>query len=229
MIKLVTKLPVIDTDDVNYVKIAASVAAYGLSRPFLNLWQTGNTLIMRIDGAVTLFGDDFDAAELKKFLCAVGTDSISCSVAAAEKIGLPYKSYNLMKSGLGSAVPADFDAPTDEVYRILSLGTDGDITLPPRDAFMADLSHRTRHGTALYCVYKETVCVVPYITDRAALICGVSAGENRGNGFAGMCVAAAVKKVGKPCFVICTDALAGFYCRFGFKDAGKTAEIIFSL
>ena len=228
MIKMVARFQPRECYDVNYIKIASSAAAYGLTRPFLGLWQTGGTLIMRIDGYVTLFGEDFDPRELKDFLSAIGTKSISCSVGAAEKLGLPYKTFRVLKSGVGSAVAADFEPSTDEVYRLLAFGTDGDITLPPRDAFMADLSHRIRHGTALACTYKGTVCVLPYITEHAALICGVSAGESRGSGFAGMCVAAAVKKADKPCFVICSDALSGFYKRFGFSDAGETAEIVFS-
>lgn len=228
MIKLITRLEERESYDVNYIRIAAGVKAYGLSRPFLTVWQTGDTLICRTDGYITVCGEDFDPQEVRNFLSVIGVKGIICSVDAADKLGFPYAEYKVMKSTLGTAAAADFSPKTDEVYDILSLGADGDITLPPRDAFMADLSHRVRHGTALACTFKGTACVVPYITDCAGLICGVSAGNARGGGFAGICVAAAVKKVGKPCFVICKDSITNFYKKYGFCECGRNAEIIFN-
>lgn len=227
MIKLLSSFSDDGRQDIHYIKIAASIEAYSLGRNFLSVWQTGDTLIFKQDDYLTLCGDDFDGEEVKKFISMLGVRGISCSTAAAEKLGFPYKEYNVLRSVCGFFAEADYSPKTDEVYRILSLGTDGDIVLPERTAFMADLSHRVRHGTALAAVYKETVAVAPYIAAGGALICGVSAGENRGQGFAGVAVAALVGKIGKPCFTVCSDALLGFYKKFGFIPFSKTAEIIF--
>ena len=226
MIKLVARFCDNGSDDINYIKIAASAAAYPLGKAIM-LWRTGDTYILKCDGFVTISGDDFDGEELKNFLSVIGATGVSLSVSAAEKLGYPYEVYHVLKSVTGSAIPADFDASTDEIYSILKCGEDGDITLPERTAFMADLSHRIRHGTALAVVYKGTACVIPYISKGGALICGVSAGQSRGQGFAGLCVAAAVKKAGKPCFTVCREALIPFYKKYGFSEAGKIAEIIF--
>lgn len=225
MIKLVARFSDNKTADINYIKIAATAAAYGTGK-FFNIWQTGETLISKSDDYVTIYGDDFAPDELKKFLSVIGAKGISLSVSAAQKLGLPYTVYKVLKSETGSRIPANFSPQTDEVYEILKMGEDGDITLPERTAFMADLSHRMRHGTAVAAVYKGTACVVPYISEGGGLICGVSAGQSRGQGFAGMCVAAAVYKVEKPCFVICREALMPFYKKYGFSDCGENAEII---
>lgn len=227
MIKLVSRFSEEPIADPNYIKIAASIKAYGLSRPFCTVWQSGSALLCRIDGFFTLYGDDFDADEVRTFINAVGAVGLSCSSAAAERLSLPHKTYTVMKSERGLSAQADFSPSCDEVYRLLALGSDGDISLPERTAFIADLSHRIRHETAFACTLKGTVCTVPYITDGGALICGVSAGESRGAGFAGMCVAAAVNRAARPCFVICSDSLIPFYKKFGFTECGKNAEIIF--
>ncbi len=227
MIKLVSRFTDEPIKDPNYIKIAASIKAYGTLKSFCTVWQTGATLICKIDGHVTLYGDDFDSEEVKKFLGAIGAGGISCSVSAAEKLGFAYRTVNVLEccKGIGAAV--DFAPSTDEIYNILSLGTDGDIILPERTAFIADLSHRIRHGTALAATYKGTVCVAPYVIDGAALICGVCAGENRGGGFAGVCVSAMVHRLARPTLVLCSDELVGFYKKFGFVKTGENAEIEF--
>ncbi len=227
MIKLVSQFAEEPIADPNYIKIAASIKAYGTARTFCTVWRTGSTLICRTDGYMTIYGEDFESTELRNFINAVGARGFSCSRSAAEKLGYEHTVYNILKSTKGLAAPANFAPSCDEVYDILSLGTDGDITLPERTAFIADLSHRIRHDTAAACVYKGAVCVIPYMTDTGALICGVCAGENRGNGFAGMCVAAAIHNAKRPCFVLCSDKLLPFYTKFGFVKTGENAQIVF--
>ncbi|MBR3593201.1 MAG: hypothetical protein IKL44_00860 [Clostridia bacterium] len=228
MIKLITTFTEGPKVDPNYIKIASTIAAYGTGRPFCTAWRQDETLICRVDGNMTIYGDDFDAEEIRKFISAVGAKTLSCSVSAAEKLGYPYKKYTVMRSSRGMAAPADFSPASDEVYRLLSEGTDGDIALPERDAFMADLSHRVRHGTAMAAVFKSAVCVVPFMTDYGALICGVATEKTaRGSGFAGMCVSATVQKLARPTFVICSEGTIPFYKKFGFSEWGENAEIIF--
>ncbi len=228
MIKLISRFENENICDPNYIKIAASINAYGTGKPFCTAWRQEGTLICRIDGNMTVFGDDFEPQELKSFIGAVGAERISCSIAAAEKLGFPFKKYTVMKTEKGVKAAADFEPSCDTVYNMLNGGTDGAITLPDRTTFIADLSHRIRHGTAAACVYKAAVCVMPYITDSGALICGVATeNKSRGSGFAGICVAALVDKINRPAFVICEDALVPFYKKFGFTEWGENAEIIF--
>lgn len=228
MIKLITNFSEGPIADPNYIKIASSIRAYGSARPFCTAWRQDETLICRIDGNMTLYGDDFDAEEMKKFISAVGAKSLSCSVNAAERLGYPYKKYSVLRATRGMAAQADFEPSCDEVYRLLSEGSDGDIALPERTAFIADLSHRIRHGTAIAAVYKSAVCVVPYMTDYGALICGVATEKSaRGSGFAGMCVAGTVNRLSRPTFVICSESVIPFYKKFGFSEWGENAEISF--
>ncbi len=227
MIKLVNRFceePIIDP---NYIKIAASIKAYGTGKPFCTVWQTGETLICKIDSHIIIYGDDFVSDELKKFLSVIGTSSISLSVSAAEKLGFPYTKVNILECKKGFSAAADFAPSCDTVYDILNTGTDGDIVLPERTAFIADLSHRIRHGTACAATYKGTVCVAPYITESAALICGVCAGDSRGSGFAGVCVSALVNHLSLPTLVLCRDSLLPFYKKFMFEKIGENAEIEF--
>lgn len=228
MIKLLTNFAEGPIADPNYIKIASSINAYGLQKPFLFAWKQGETLICRIDGNMTLYGENFDSEEIRSFISAVGAKTLTCSVAAAEMLCYEYKTYNVLRSDKGMSVPMDFSPSTDEVYRLLREGEDGDIALPERTAFIADLSHRLRHGTALAGTYKSAVCVVPFIAEGGALICGVATEKGaRGSGFAGMCVAGTVNKLARPTFTICTDELVPFYKKFGFTEWGKNAEIIF--
>lgn len=228
MIRLISRFEPQAVADPNYIKIAASIAAYGTSRPFCTAWRQEDTLICRIDGNMTLYGEVFDPEEVKSFISAVGANTLCCSVSAAEKLRYEYKKYNVMRSDRGARAAAEHEPSCDTVYRLLCEGEDGDITLPDREAFIADLSHRIRHGTAAACVYKSAVCVVPYITEGGALICGVATEKTaRGSGFAGMCVCAAVERLNRPTFVLCSDALLPFYTKFGFKKCGENAEIKF--
>ena len=228
MVRLISAFTQQNICDPNYIKIAASIKAYGTGKPFCTAWRQEGTVICRIDGNTTLFGDDFDKDELKSFIGAVGAHTLTCSVAAAEKLGFPYKKYTVMLGTKGIRATADFSPSCDTVYQMLSTGEDGSITLPDRTAFIADLSHRIRHGTAAACVYKSAVCVMPYITDSGALICGVATEPNsRGSGFAGICVAALIDKVKLPSFVVCEKELVPFYKKFGFTEWGENAEIIF--
>ncbi len=228
MIKLISRFETENIIDPNYIKIAASIKAYGTSRPFCTSWRQGDTLLCRIDGNMTLYGEDFDPEEIKSFISAVGAKTLCCSASAAEKLGYDYKKYKVMRADKGARVAAEFEPSLDLVYKLLCEGEDGEITLPDREAFIADLSHRTRHGTALSVVYKSAVCVIPYITDSGALICGVATEKSaRGSGFAGMCVNAAVSRVNRPTLVICEDSLVPFYKKFGFYECGENAEIKF--
>ncbi len=227
MIKLVSRFEEKPVCDPNYIKIAASIKAYGTARPFCTVWQTGDSLICKIDGHLTVYGDDFSADELKNFINVIGAKTLDCSESAAQKLGYSYETVNILSCDKGISAPADFSPSLDEVYEILCLGQDGDISMPERTAFIADLSHRIRHETAIACLYKDTVCVAPYITDFGALICGVSAGQNRGSGFAGMSVLATVKQLSIPCFVFCSDTVLGFYKKYGFSLWGKNAKIVF--
>ncbi len=227
MIKLISNFSEGPIADPNYIKIAATIRAYGTARPFCTAWRQDETIICRVDGNMTIYGEDFDQEELKNFIGAVGAKTISCSIRAAEKLGFPYKKYKVLRSLKGMPSAADFSPSCDEVYRLLTEGTDGDISLPDRTAFIADLSHRIRHETALAAVFKSAVCVVPFMTDYGALICGVATEASaRGSGFAGMCVAGMVNKLARPTFVICSESLVPFYKKFGFAEWGENAEII---
>ncbi len=228
MVRLISGFKEQNICDPNYIKIAASIKAYGTGKPFCTAWRQEGTIICRIDGNMTLFGDEFDADEIKSFIGAVGAKTLTCSASAAQKLGYDYKKYTVMKATRGVRAAADFSPSCDTVYEMLREGEDGSITLPDRVAFIADLSHRIRHGTAAACVYKSAVCVMPYITDAGALICGVATEKSgRGSGFAGICVASLVDKVGLPSFVVCEEALIPFYKKFGFSVWGENAEIIF--
>lgn len=228
MIRLVSRFEYEPICDPNYIKIAASATAYGTGKPFCMVWRQGETLICRIDGNMTLYGQDFDGDEVKSFINAVGTNTLTCSVDAAEKLGLPFERFYVLKATKGIQTAADFSPSCDTVYNLLSEGDDGSIALPERTSFIADLSHRTRHGTAAACVYKSSVCVAPYITDDGALICGVATEkQSRGSGFAGICVAALVNHINRPTFVICEPQLVPFYKKFGFTDWGENAKITF--
>ncbi len=228
MIKLLSRFEVGPIEDPNYIKIASSISAYGLTPSFLFAWRQGDTLICRIDGNMTLYGDDFDPEEVRLFISAVGAKTLTCSVAAAEKLCYPYKKYQVLRSDKGMAAPANFEPALDDVYNLLSEGEDGDIALPERTSFIADLSHRMRHGSAMATIYKSAVCVVPFVTQSGALISGVATEKSaRGSGFAGMCVAGTVNRLARPTFVVCSDSLAPFYRKFGFSPWGENAEIIF--
>lgn len=229
MIKLISRFEEENIQNPNYIKIAASLKAYGTARSFCTAWRQEGAVLCLTDGNMTLYGQNFDTEETKSFLSAVGAKTLCCDADAAEKLGYKYSAYNVMRSDRGfGGIAAEFNPPLDTVFSLLSEGDDGVVTLPSREAFIADLSHRQRHGTALSCVYKSAVCVVPYITAGGALICGVATEKSaRGSGFAGMCIRAVTGKLCRPTFVICTDELMPFYKSFGFEKTGENAEIQF--
>ncbi len=215
-------------------------AAYGADKGFLRFYEdeSGNRLSV-FEDAATLFACG-DTEEMCLFLtmdptvCTVRTDAKTAS-QLAQQWGTTYKTEAVMNA------PADAkeyeqvsDMPLRDVYAVLLDGF-GEESLPPFDAWYADVHHRFRHGVCRCVgVYEQDVPVACAMTvaecDTAALIGAVATRpQARGKGYASACVltlAARLQAEQKQVFLSPKNEYAHrLYDRIGFTVVGEWGSV----
>ncbi len=210
--------------------------AYGGSLTFIDFWVQEtegevSAILSRFDGVVTVTAtENADFEELCVFLPAV-TNKVFCDIKTAEKCNLKIteKVFEMTFSG-GVAFPA-LPVSTDckKTYELLASGTDGDITLPDFESFYADLSHRTKHNTAISVLGEAGVALCPFLTVDAALIGGVATKkESRNKGCGKEALLSLIGHLGqRKVFVTARGDNVKFYekCGFSVTDNLSYAEI----
>lgn len=229
--------------DVAGIKIEAALLAYGTKRPFAMFWRQmdarGSTtaLLCGLDGFLTLTAaESAGFAELKEFLSAVSSGPVFCAADLGERLGLTpaavFPVLLLDRLREPALVPdrTDWNPKLDELYALFRRCSGAGIVLPEREAWIADASHRIRHGVArAVSLIRDgrpvSAAMTSAETKAAALISGVAVTpEYRGKGLGLgtaflLCdrLAAEEKKV-----YLCAaeEGLRGFYGRIGFYQAG---------
>ena len=232
------------------LKIAGTLLAYGLSRPFADFWfqldrdEKMAAVISRLDAALTLctapqMSRDEDArTELASFCRMLpAIETLTC----AEGLGLDFP---FTKRGVCLELPgtaelsfsADDDAPilplsASELYALLDGCRGSAIELPPRMAFVADFSHRLRHGAARCWGLSDgspaAAVFTAAETGARALIGGVATRpdcRNRGYGSRLLRTACeTLRAEGKTPSLFCLEPELRFYKTRGFIMAGRWA------
>lgn len=206
-------------------KIRALYNAYGAKYDFCRFYRQGNSYISVLDGSFVLSADDIaDLEELAEFLQMQGFADIFCSKvvgkALSDRLGRGFDVVNLMKFS-GGSVSAEFDSAPQlsEVYKIISEGFD--IEFEP---WYLDMSHRVRHGISKCCVLNgKAALVVQHDICGEALISQVaSLKAHRGEGLAKKLVTSVAASLApSEVYVLCEDALVGFYEKCGFAAFEK--------
>ena len=223
MIKLTDQIT--SGEGVLFCKLKSESAVYkGIPSALFYETDTGAALGM-IDANLTVAGD-MDEQELLEFIRFLGAKTITCEVEVARKIGIKYDEVCVLRAE-PKGIPKNTEAAAPkEVYEALKNGEDGDIDLPPYDAFLLDYSLRLRRGRAHGIIIKDAVCVVSAVDEKSVIISGVATKmQARSSGFALLAVNAMRQHFAeKECFVLCKKELTGFYEKCGFILSGYIAR-----
>ena len=213
-------------------KILSLLLSYGTDYSFLDFWVQRNegavtAVMMRFDGVVTLLAlDTADFDEIALFLPAV-TDTVFCDTKTAERLPLviTVPVFELEFSGKVGTNASPLSTDFNRIYDILSSSDDKDISVNSKEDFYADLSHRTRHGTAKSVLTDSSTAICPFVTDSLALIGGVAVKVHaRGKGLGKKAVLDLVSNLAdRKIFVIATANKVGFYEKCGFSVSNSLA------
>ncbi|MBR5452382.1 MAG: GNAT family N-acetyltransferase [Clostridia bacterium] len=211
-------------------RILGMYMGYGADFDFLDFWlqkENENTtaVISRFEGESWLLASqDANWEELGEFLKVIAPDVLTDS-KTAESLGVApqNKFFEVCKEAArqGNDVP---NPPVKQICDMLMSGADGDIEIPNKDEWYADVSHRFRHGIARASVTQNAVALAGIVTKDAALISGVATkrqARGKGEGSAvltNLCELLYPRKI----YAEATDGAVGFYLKNGFT---KSAEL----
>ncbi len=210
-------------------KIRALHSAYGAKYDFCRFYRQGNSYISVLDGSFVICADsiaDFD--ELADFLQMQGFSDIFCNEAVgkalSDRLGRGFDVVNLMKFS-GGSVCAEFkvEPSLSDVYKIISDGFD--IAFEP---WYLDMSHRVRHGISKCCVLdSKAALVIQHDINGEALLSQVATLKaHRGEGLAKKLVTSVAASLApSEVYIVCEDALVGFYEKCGFEAFEKKCVI----
>lgn len=152
----VATLPPLDTTKEAGVRIAAQVEAYGLDQPFFLVYKGEDGSVLSIlDHAATLLAGDHPEEtlcflQMSPDITSLRTDGATARRFAAERglpvcVGAVLKAPSRLEQSKTAVLPI---TPAD--YYPLAKRVFGE-SMPPFDAWYADVTHRVRHGGCRLC------------------------------------------------------------------------------
>ena len=225
-------------------QISAYRRAYGDGVPEIMFWMqlidgAPRAAISRVDGAVTLCAEaSADYEELREFLDFLGFSSLKTEFSVLERLGYRADAAGSIVRFVSRNKCDDIHAAcgfTDDYKTVFGIlqkcGFEG---LGDYSHWLADISHRCRHGVAkiMLCSAesKNVACASAlFITETVAFLGAVGTlPEYRGRGFARETVgtlAELFKNEGKDVYLFCKDKLVPFYEKVGFQKVGSWAAV----
>ena len=231
----------LDTSREAGVRIAAQIAAYGLSQPFFLVYKgEGGSVLSVLDGAATLLsGDDADEAlcfvAMSPQITSLRTDGETATAFAAAR-GLAARTGNVLKAPQNILPTGSAKAIAPADYYPLAKRVFGE-SMPPFDAWYADVTHRVRRDKCrLVAVCDEKTPVSGGMTVAEAetawllgAICTDPAYRQRG--YAAACVtalASAGQAQGKDVYIAAkNEAAQRLYESLGFTVCGTWSQVDF--
>ena len=231
------------------VKAIGPVLSYGTGYEFVDAWEQRDgegsltAFVSRFYGSTVVCGSDrCDREELEAFLRVIGAQTLLGPEVLLPSFREQGKTGPVMCLPGGDAWdgPSDdlpgntalvFDDRLRDVYDVLA---ESDFAGSPDryDAFLTDLSHRIRHGTAhtvLLLEGDEPAAVSAILVELPdALFCGAVATRPafRGKHYASACLRALrERRPDCPLFLLCREEMQPFYERFGLSVTGRYLEI----
>lgn len=229
MIRYCEKLTVDDLDflqnDSLKVKITSLLLAYGAAANFLDFWIISNEngpcgAVCRFESSATVsVNDEADFEELSSFLRVIAAE-VLCTKEVREKLSLcDYQELFEVEKHFDPIEAKQEQIDIFKLYELLKKGEDGDLSLPDKNSFYVDLSHRMRHKTAAAVLFEDSAAVCGFIGADAGLISGVAVEKSaRGKGKGKSVLDAVCRSSGRETvFAHCTKQKLPFYLSCGFK------------
>lgn len=227
-------------------RIISQLNSYGTKYPFALFWeQRGEggellSVISKVDVSITVVGSEANTKELTAFINAIGFTNISAEPGVINSLSpdfeitfkaiMKYKNNNSIKSVKDAEIISK-NIDLSKIYDIIINCNKIKSTQEQYEAWIADISHRIRHG------YADAVCaevnekivscaLAVASTHTDVLIGGVATlDEYRKMGLARSCIEELIKRnVDKNIFIFCKEDKISFYNKLGFENIGITAE-----
>ncbi len=122
--------------------------------------------------------------------------------------------------------------PINEVYEILQMGTDGDISLPLFDLWYTDFCARFNHKAAEYAVMWNSAAVCGFMTEKVSLVTGIAVKPDiRRKGLGSAALGVLIHNIWGKCpdskIFAATKTAGGFYEKCKFIKVGTVANCEF--
>ncbi len=209
-----------------FAEIDSLIRAYRSTDLLPDVWMSGECVICKNGGRIMISGKVENTEELLEFLSVIGYSEIFCSKKIADALGLEGTKRTVLHTrGLPDKAFSWEDISLEELYKKLSFGNDGDLSLPDFCDFAADVSHRMRHSAA--AAYLHTFGAgLAFMGRRSCVICGVAVdGKFRGQGV-GKRIVDELCRYAKGDIFVCADKdNTNFYKKCGFEEKSEVVTI----
>ena len=167
-----------------------------------------------------------DAKELSEFLSVIGYSEIFCPKEIADALGMTGSIRTVLhKKDTHDKAFLWGEISLEKLYKNLSCGDDGDISLPDFCYFAADVSHRLRHSAAAAYLHNFGAGLA-FMGKRSCVICGVAVDKAaRGQGI-GKKIVNEMCRYAKGDIFVCADKdNTNFYKKCGFEEKSEVVTI----
>lgn len=216
MITLINTLPEVAADSVALARIRCTFCAYGNYPDIALFWQQTDdsgelvAVLCSIDNNMTVWSRDADN-ELKAFISASGASTIFAEADVAQFLGIKGERLCAVMT-LSSTGSTESTVNINTLYEIFK--DEFDIN---RVEFIADISHRLRHGGGK-CVIIENSAAFMQLSQSCGYITGVVvSAQNRLKGQGSALLSELLKtKKEIPVYACCSDKVLPFYLKNNF-------------
>lgn len=217
MISLVKILPDANGESAALARIKCTFSAYGNYPDIALFWEqtdeNGNliSLISRLEENVTVWSEKVDD-ELESFIAALGAATVFADEPVAMALGITGKRLCAVAATGGTGGYANIS--TDRLYSVFKQEFD-----IGRDSFIADVSHRLRHGAAR-CIAEDDSAAFMQLGESCGYITGVAVDKHRrkkGQGSA--LLSRLISGEGKiRIYACCSERVLPFYLKNNFVE-----------
>ena len=207
-------------------RIISYLNAYGTDYDFCKFYKSGNSIILIINSTMLICGNDFEADELNMFVGMHNPFRIEGNQIALGMID--NKGYMQLHRTTFELVSGEHDIEESDVnlnprlVDVYAILTEGFPNLSDYPLWLADTSHRVRHGISRVLTYKDcTTATLSYDINGHVLVSQVATKISaRGSGYARKFLtwlAEYLNKQGKTAVLYALDIRESFYREIGFK------------
>ena len=220
MICLTQNLPEIYAESVSLAKIKSTFSAYSNYPKIALFWvQTDNegkatALLSLMEKNFCVYAQSVNE-ELSLFIKSQDFDLIFADEEVSNALGVQGEKVCALSFEAKGEEKNQTPINPREIYEIFK----SEFKLNELE-FIADLSHRLRHGSA-FCVWQKTGAAVVQTAPKTAVITGIAVSKNeRGKGVGSEILEKIKTQTSGKIFVCCKEEVLPFYLKNSFKQIG---------
>lgn len=217
-------------------RIAASVKAYGLDKPFAQFWfmfdekkpERITAVISRLDDGMTICANgEYNYEEADAFVSMMNGEikAVRPARPGEPATGIIMRMRDPQKSFERSA-NMQLNPAIEDLYAVMERCTGRGYDIPDFESFYSDMIYRQYNNCVISVIVRDgeqpAACVAAHLSDDCALLtlCA-TAPKYRGKGFASYAINAILPNLGdRQVYAMCFLGLEEFYEHLGFVPVG---------